>query len=312
MPVVSESCLKGNYGAAVVMARLSSECLVRPVAADTDIGVDLYCETVADGQPFLHFWLQVKAGDQCKPSGDTKTASCRFERSKLEYWSRQPVPVFAALVPTEWPVRGEPDVYVVDIGKYLLLSPLPPRTQSANLTSDYRWGAGNRAEVQEFLHDVVPAATARIRCREGLVAQAPTITPQYVRHAPSVPVMRFQHQILQQLRTTAAHSIRFALCSEPGDDGAKEFARRLARIVEQFDDDEHYENWLSRGMSAHANADYATAAGLYERACRSIRADPIVRDDERWIKTASWIEGLEQSARGEKDLSSALRREDKG
>jgi hypothetical protein len=35
---VAESRLKGNYGAATVMARLSAECLVRPVAVDTDIG----------------------------------------------------------------------------------------------------------------------------------------------------------------------------------------------------------------------------------------------------------------------------------
>ena len=63
MPAVTENRLKGNYGASLVMSRLSGECLVRPVAAETDVGVDLYCETVAEGRPFLHFWLQVKAGD---------------------------------------------------------------------------------------------------------------------------------------------------------------------------------------------------------------------------------------------------------
>lgn len=47
MPTVDENRLKGNYGAAYVSARLSSECLVRPVAAETGVGVDLYCETVA-------------------------------------------------------------------------------------------------------------------------------------------------------------------------------------------------------------------------------------------------------------------------
>ncbi len=312
MPVVSENCLKGNYGAAVVMARLSSECLVRPVAVDTDVGVDLYCETVSDRQPFLHFWLQVKAGGQCKPDGDTKTASCSFERSKLEYWFRQPVPVFAALVPTEWPVHGEPDVYVVDIGKYLLFNPLQPGTHSATLTSDYRWGAGKRAEVQQFLRDVVPAATARIRCREGVVAPVPTIARQYVYQAPHVPVMRFKDEILQQLRTTAAFSILFALRSEPGSDGAKELAGRLARIVGQFDDDPHYENYLSRGMSAHANGDYVSAAELYEKACRCIEADPVVRDDESWQRIASCIKGLEQSARAGKDLRSALPPENEG
>jgi hypothetical protein len=100
MPLVPESRLKGNYGASVLMARLSAECLVRQVAADTDVGIDLYCETVSEGQPFLHFWLQVRAGKQCKIESGGNNATCRFSRDELTYWSRQPVPVFAALVPT--------------------------------------------------------------------------------------------------------------------------------------------------------------------------------------------------------------------
>ena len=113
MPIVTENRLKGNYGAALVMSRLSGECLVRPVAADTDVGVDLYCETVAEGRPFLHFWLQVKAGDQCKRDASSNAASCSFELDHLKYWTQQPVPVFAALVPAEWPVLCEPDIYIV-------------------------------------------------------------------------------------------------------------------------------------------------------------------------------------------------------
>jgi hypothetical protein len=42
VPAVTENRLKGNCGAALVMSRLSGECLARPVAAETDVGVDLY------------------------------------------------------------------------------------------------------------------------------------------------------------------------------------------------------------------------------------------------------------------------------
>jgi hypothetical protein len=97
MPFVSENRLKGNYGTAVVMACLSSACLVRPVAVDTDVGVDLYCESVEEGTPFFHFWLQVKAGEQCRLAADETSASCSFATDHLLYWYRQPVPVFAAL-----------------------------------------------------------------------------------------------------------------------------------------------------------------------------------------------------------------------
>jgi len=122
MPAVHESRLKGNYGASVVMARLSSECLVRPVAVDTDVGLDIYCETVVEGQPFLHFWLQVKAGNQCQVDSSSTYASCRFQLDHIEYWARQPVPVFAALVPTAWPAQSEPHIYIVDITTWILFT----------------------------------------------------------------------------------------------------------------------------------------------------------------------------------------------
>jgi hypothetical protein len=60
MPRTPEEHLKANYGVALVMEKFSAGCLVRPVAAGTDVGVDLYCESVAEGKPFLHFWVQVK------------------------------------------------------------------------------------------------------------------------------------------------------------------------------------------------------------------------------------------------------------
>jgi len=122
---VDENRLKGNYGTALVSQRLGAECLVRPVAADTDVGVDLYCETVVEGLPFLHFWMQVKVGNQIRClKGQQPAASCSFDRPHLKYWRRQPVPVFAALVPTNWPVTDEPAIYVVDITSKLLVTEL--------------------------------------------------------------------------------------------------------------------------------------------------------------------------------------------
>ena len=86
MPAIIPNRLKGNYGAALVSSRLSGECLVRPVAADTDVGIDLYCETVAEGHPFLHFWLQVKAGDQCNV--DPSCRSARWGCPTLAFLAR--------------------------------------------------------------------------------------------------------------------------------------------------------------------------------------------------------------------------------
>jgi hypothetical protein len=136
MVVVDENRLKGNFGAALVVQMLSQPCLVRPVAEGTDIGIDLYCESVTpDGRPFQHFWVQAKTGAQVEVAADGRTAACRFERKKLEYWDRQPVPVFALLVPIlDWPPKPPAQIYVADLTKYLLVIP-PPYPESPTIRS---------------------------------------------------------------------------------------------------------------------------------------------------------------------------------
>jgi hypothetical protein len=296
MPAVTENRLKGNYGAALVMSRLSGECLVRPVAADTDVGVDLYCETVAEGRPFLHFWLQVKAGDQCKRDPDGEIASCRFGSDHLDYWARQPVPVFAALVPSPWPVLQEPDIYVVDITTHILINSGAPTQQSLLLRSNHWWPVGDRDSVRTFLTHVVPDTTAQLQVSKGIVADSPTPTSQYVQTRPRVPVLRFKDKILHQLRTTAAFALLFS--AENGarvEDAA--FRRILAQIVKQFGDDPHWENFFSRAISSHLDEDYPEALAMYGKARQSIQDDPNVRNQLPWQKQVRIIERLEEQAR---------------
>ena len=136
MVVVDENRLKGNFGAALVAQMLSQRCLVRPVAEGTDLGIDLYCESVTpDGRPFQHFWVQVKTGAQVEVVADGRTAACRFERKNLEYRDRQPVPVFALLVPIlDWPPKPPAQIYAADLTKYLLVIP-PPCPESPTIRS---------------------------------------------------------------------------------------------------------------------------------------------------------------------------------
>ncbi len=289
------------------MARLSAECLVRPVAVDTDVGVDLYCETVVEGRPFLHFWIQVKAGDQCEVRNGSATASCSFRVDHLAYWFRQPVPVFAALVPTAWPVSGEPAVYIVDITSQLLTTGLPAGQSEFTLASDYRWAAGAPAPVREFLADVVPQTTARLQVSKGIVAASPTPVPMYATTTPFVPVTRFMREIQNQIRTTAARSILFAL-SGAADQPFSEviaFCRLLAGVVERFGDDPQWENFMARALASHADGHYDDALRMYEKAHNCIDADHHVRDEAPWQLTLRWIERLQVRARGGSALHEA-------
>ena len=289
------------------MARLSAECLVRPVAVDTDVGVDLYCETVAEGRPFLHFWIQVRAGDQCKVRSDSATASCSFQLDHLAYWLRQPVPVFSALVPTAWSVSGEPAIYIVDVTTQLLVTGLPVGQRELTLASDYRWAPGSAEAVRAFLADVVPQTTARLQVSRGVVSASPTPTPTYVKITPFVPVTRFMSQIEHQLRTTAANSILFALSKAAAPPPAEVlvFCRLLAGVVERFGDDPHWENFMARALTSHADEDYEGALAMYDKAHSCIEADHHVRDDPPWQLNLRWIQRLQACARERRPLHEA-------
>ena len=130
MTSVDQNRLKGNYAEALATAWLSRKCLIRPVAAGTDIGIDLYCEAVVDGIPYLHFWVQVKVIQRASLRvQDGKTmASYAFDKRHLEYWDRQPIPVYALLVPLDsWP-PVEPDaIYGVRVTDQLVRQGLPSK-----------------------------------------------------------------------------------------------------------------------------------------------------------------------------------------
>lgn len=290
MGTVDRNRLKGNYGASYVAACLSSECLVRPVAAETDVGVDLYCETVVDDNPFLHFWMQVKAGDQCRVSKNRSSAKCSFTVKHLSYWNHQPVPVFAALVPVNWPVATDPTVYIVDVTSRLL-GGVPAGQETVSIESDYLWQPGKREDVRQFLTGTVPVSVARLQCRQGQIASIPTLRPEYEHCSPLVPVSRFKGPILRQLRTTAARSLLILhSLGELNED--QEFRRLLASVVEQFGDDPHWENFMSRALSHHADGEFKMASAMYKKAKQTIENDPLVRDFPSWKQTIKKIEGM--------------------
>jgi hypothetical protein len=291
MPIVDDNRLKGNFGASYVAACLSSECLVRPVTNDTDVGIDLYCETVADNRPFLHFWVQVKAGDQCRLLEDGSKAYCTFSTDHLKYWNRQPIPVFAALVPTGWPVKDDPNVYVIDLVSQLL-GGLPAGQHTHTLYSDFTWERGNGQHIKDFLELAVPRSAARLLCRSGVIAATPTPEPSYEKKVPLVPVSRFQKEISDQLRRTAANSILFLFNTGEFGPETDTFRHIMAGIVEQCSDDQHWENYMARAISYHVDREFDAAAELYRQAIRSIQCDKKVSDKPNWIRIRKEVEIL--------------------
>lgn len=276
MPALDRNSRMGNAGADRVSALLSPSCSVRAVARD-DIGIDLYCETLSNHQPqqpFVHFWVQVKAGQQCRLSSDGSTASFGFSTDHLRYWARQPVPVFAALVPCARPEDAErAPVYVVDVTDFVLEHGVPANQKSKTIGSKYLWRGADDPAVAHFLKQRVPECTALIQCLQGFVAPMPNLMNPFISSWPTAPVHRYQHEIQGQIRRTAAMSIMFLRELGKIDEETAEFRRRLAQVLEQFSDDRHWETWSALAMSAHADGQFGEAAELYQRAVDMIRAD---------------------------------------
>ncbi len=287
--LVPENRLKGNFGAAYVAALLSTDCLVRPVAADTDVGIDLYCETVQQRETFLHFWVQVKAGGQCRLAADKKSARCRFERVHLSYWARQPVPVFAALVPTTWPVRSKPLVYIVDLTRYLIESGVP-KSKGVSLTSTSMLNPQDQESVLQFLREDVPRSHAILKCRDGVVANVPMQTPQYIQQYPEMPIKKHLHAIYHQIRRTGALALVLMDDSKSLMNANPAQRRVIARAVEAFEDDQHWENFMACGLSNHADGHFDVAAQWYRRAIDCIRRDRKVAHLPEWVETVAHIE----------------------
>ncbi|HUT95940.1 MAG TPA: DUF4365 domain-containing protein [Thermoguttaceae bacterium] len=303
MKTILNDHLKGNYGEAYVAALLSAHCLVRPVAQGTDIGVDLYCESVKHDTPFLHFWVQVKTGGKCKLSkdGSGNTATYSFKKQDLRYWEKQPVPVFAALVPMEWPPQEEPIVYVVNLTrKFLERNPngrSPKKggreTKTVTLRSDLCWRPREPDDIRRFFEKELPEAHAHILLKHGIVAPGPTLQPQYVQKFTSFPVSSFRKEILQQLRRTAALSIIFL---QEMDAENEEFRKKLAKVLEAFEGDCHWENCAARGFNHHLDEEFRKAVCFYDKAIAIIRRDSRFQEGTTWQRIEQQLTGLQDLA----------------
>ncbi|MFZ3060680.1 MAG: DUF4365 domain-containing protein [Candidatus Methanoperedens sp.] len=97
---ITDNQLKGNWGEQYIAANLAAQgCFIRHVTQGHDSGIDLYCETVKDNTPFLHFWCQIKTSKDYDEKSEPLSFTPDSEKKHKEYWLKQPVPVFIFLVP---------------------------------------------------------------------------------------------------------------------------------------------------------------------------------------------------------------------
>lgn len=306
MVMVPDSFLKGNYGEAYVAFLLSSECLVRTTTSD--IGVDLYCESVVAARPFSHFWVQVKTGNQVTFSKDRGRAWCRFKADHLVYWRNQPVPVFAALIPAHtWPPPSvlEPtlDVYIVDISSQLLDNPsLGAAQESISLSSDYRFRIESlREDMRRFVHEIVPQVSARLLTSKGVIPPIPEPEQTYVKRMPDVPAHKYQREIAMQIRRTASTATISSYNNGQLSNLDVEFRKKMKAILGLYGSwwDAHF----ARGLLHHTAGEFTDAVKAYDRSIQTLEDPRFRRESPDWRRLESEVKRCKALASRDQPLS---------
>ena len=277
MPNVPDSSLKGNAGVWLVGKWLADGgCLVRPVAADTDIGIDLYCETIEESKAFLHFFVQVKSGEQVKVKDDRARIS--LEKRHLGYWIRQPVPVFVFLVPE---VDGHNRLYVIDVAWWNVNGGQIRANgkKKQMVEADYCFGP-DLSDSTMFVRRHVPCAHVLLNASKGICMPIPETEQQYVQHNLHGIRGRFAEKALHQMRTNAVHTLWDLLdmsLRNTSDLNSCKVIQPLVKLIEVFTEyDRHWETFYVAGLYYEKTGATKKAKQKYLRAKEIIENDPNV------------------------------------
>jgi hypothetical protein len=165
-----------------------------------------------------------------------------------------------------------------------------------SLSSELSWQPGKPEDIRAFFETTLPEAHALLLLKHGIVAAEPTLGPEYVHRYSPFPVSTFREDILNQIRRTAAFSI--ILLEEWNREG-DDLHKKLAKVVEAFEGDPHWENFAARGLSRHADGRFDEAISLYERAMKTIDNDPHFRAEADWEPIRSQLSFLKDLAESE-------------
>jgi hypothetical protein len=272
---VAEQQLKGNYGEHLASLVLSRSCLVRPTVGQTDVGVDLYCESIIESVPFLHFWVQVKASENV-PNEDAE-ASWNFDVTALRYWARQPVPVLGFLVPVRWPPEVIHYIHVVDLTLDILTDGIRFEQRTQRLHSNRALIipvsdiAGQDAKLRIILLDHLPMVVSAMYAEKGFVYPAPKPQDEYTQHFSGHILARRIPRIEQRLQHAAIFGMRWWL--DEGND-INTAPRGLLAVLQALEDNASPECQETLGRVCQARGNAAGARTHYQTAIHAIENDP--------------------------------------
>jgi len=290
--VITDNQLKGNWAEQYISTRLAERgCLVRHVPQGHDIGIDLYCETIEEHTPFLHFWCQIKTSNKWK--GEKERIPFSPEKREKEYWIKQPVPVFVFLVPD---LRDESIRTFIPF--YICRTDL--REDKKKIYSYKK--IKSSSDLSDFLRKDLPLLYFLWELKEGKVSSLKTVKNEYTRFFPSFITQHFENNLLISLRNTLwrlSHDIMFPnvesiekFRSGVLDHTEEERARRAEPYVKAYQiiteiqnySSEHYEVPCIMGLFSELKTKNKRALSYYEQSLSIIERDKIIDTSEGYWK----------------------------
>ena len=284
---ITDNQLKGNWGEQYIAANLSSQgCFVRHVTQGRDTGIDLYCETVKNNKPFLHFWCQIKTSKKYK--GKREQISFKPEKKEhKEYWLAQPVPVFIFIVPD---LRDEPNVpyYIfkaLDLSKGRKINSFKKIKTPKDLSTFLNEDQG--LAFQTFLWEL----------KDGKVSHLKTPKKEYTVQFPTGSTHKYELELFESLYWTLwrlsedilFHDInRKDMLEKPNlnDDEkerfekAKPYMKALEILIEKGD--KHYQNFRTVGICYELEKEYEKSLEYYKKS-KLFLGDPKLNvSEDRW------------------------------
>ena len=277
-----ENLLRGNWGEQYIAEKLSScGCFVRHVPQGHDTGIDLYCETTAErGEPFLHFWCQVKASKGYK--GKKSSITFRPEKDMhKEYWLKQPVPVFIFLVPD---LRKQNNI------PYYIFSSIDFYPTNEKITSLRK--VEKQQDLENFLNTELLIQSFRWDLMKGKVSHLATPKPQYTILFPRGETVKYEKIIKTSLRWSLQ-----CLANDTLDSNTNQLAPNAKTYVAMLEilaldtNDKHYETYEVIGRYYKLIKDVPKAQSNYKKSLDLIHNDPNVNTKiEPWKSVVKRIE----------------------
>lgn len=284
---ITDNQLKGNWGEQYIAANLSSQgCFVRHVTQGNDTGIDLYCETVKENKPFLHFWCQIKTSKKYKE--ENKQETFKPKKEYKEYWLLQPVPVFIFLVPDS---RNKFNVPYY-ICKALDLEVKERINSFAKVESP--------KDLSSFLNEQLALETFLWELKEGKISYLKTPKEGYTKQFPTGIVHIFESKLFQSLHWTLwrlsedilFHGIsRKDMLEKPNlNDDEKERFERAKPYMEALEilivskEDKHYQNFRTVGVYYELEKEYEKSLEHYKKSKSYIEKDKKINISENTWK----------------------------